>query len=421
MYEKKVKYLIVGAGISGLTFADNVKDEDYLVIEKEKEVGGYCRTFYQNDFVWDFAGHFFHFKNEDKQKYFVKTMGEKNIIKQKKNTKILYNGNYVDYPFQKNIHQLEKTEMIECLCDLFEREEKKDYSNFLDMLYGKFGKAIVDKFLKPYNEKLYACDLTKLDKDAMGRFFPFANLNEIIRNMRKQNNNSYNDMFLYPKNGAGSFINHIYKNLDSKNIQLDTEIVFINEKDKEVITNKQQKIKYEYLVNTIPLNKFLTLLTEDYKEVEKELSYNKVLVFNLGFKKGSRNKEHWIYIPDKDVNFYRIGFYNNILNTEKLSMYIEIGFGENDIINIEEQLQLTLENLKKLHIVEDNELECYMSIIMDPAYVHITEKANEKIKKLKQFWQEKQIYTIGRYGAWTYCSMEDCMLEAEKIAKEIKI
>lgn len=39
------------------------------------------------------------------------------------------------------------------------------------MLYGKFGKSIVEKFLKPYNEKLYAVDLTKLDVDAMGRFF----------------------------------------------------------------------------------------------------------------------------------------------------------------------------------------------------------------------------------------------------------
>ena len=41
---------------------------------------------------------------------------------------------------------------------------------------GKFGKSITEMFLKPYNEKLYACDLTKLDKDAMGRFFPYADI-----------------------------------------------------------------------------------------------------------------------------------------------------------------------------------------------------------------------------------------------------
>ena len=41
--DRNVKYLIIGAGISGLTFANYAKG-DYLIIEKEDEVGGYCRT-----------------------------------------------------------------------------------------------------------------------------------------------------------------------------------------------------------------------------------------------------------------------------------------------------------------------------------------------------------------------------------------
>ena len=39
--ERNVKYLIIGAGISGLTFA-NYADGDYLIVEKEDEVGGYA-------------------------------------------------------------------------------------------------------------------------------------------------------------------------------------------------------------------------------------------------------------------------------------------------------------------------------------------------------------------------------------------
>ena len=45
--ERNVKYLIIGAGISGLTFA-NYADGDYLIVEKEDEVGGYCRTIKEN-------------------------------------------------------------------------------------------------------------------------------------------------------------------------------------------------------------------------------------------------------------------------------------------------------------------------------------------------------------------------------------
>ena len=46
----KTKYLIIGAGISGLTFASYCK-ENYLIIEKDSEVGGYCKTHYNKDYV----------------------------------------------------------------------------------------------------------------------------------------------------------------------------------------------------------------------------------------------------------------------------------------------------------------------------------------------------------------------------------
>lgn len=39
--------LIVGAGITGLSYAAATSN-DYLVIEKEPEIGGYCRTILQD-------------------------------------------------------------------------------------------------------------------------------------------------------------------------------------------------------------------------------------------------------------------------------------------------------------------------------------------------------------------------------------
>ena len=420
MKEKNIKYLIVGAGISGLTFANKIK-EDYMIIEKEDQVGGYCRTIKKGDFIWDFAGHFYHFKEESLMNEFIERIGDNNLVSQQKNTKILYKGEKINYPFQSNIHELNKEEFIDCLYDLYNKEEKDNYNNFLEMLYGKFGKSIVEKFLKPYNEKLYACDLKNLDKDAMGRFFPYANINEIINNMKKNHDNSYNNKFLYPKNGAQSYIDSIYNELEKEKVILNTKIEEINEDEKYVITTDKQKIKYEYLINTMPFNNFLKLFNNvEYEELEKVLSYNQVLVFNLGFKKKSKYKEHWIYIPDKEVNFYRIGFYNNILLSDKLSMYIEIGFEKNAKINIEEQLKKTLENLEKLGITKENELEEYVAIIMNPAYVHINNEHNKAIEKIMKRMNQNNIYSIGRYGAWKYCSMEDCVLDAINLASNIK-
>ena len=420
---EKIKYLIIGAGISGLTFANYIKN-DYMILEKESEVGGYCRTIRKGDFIWDYAGHFFHFKTDEFKKIFLDEVNSEDIISKDKCTKILYKNQLVDYPFQTNIHQLEKQEFIDCLYDLFNKEEKDDYDNFLDMLYGKFGKSIVEKFLKPYNEKLYACDLHKLDKDAMGRFFPYADKKQIIANMKKNKDEvSYNNKFLYPRNGAGSFINILYNKLDKSKTKLNTHIVSIDLNNKIAKTQNGQKYKIEYLINTAPLNVFMDLIDDEkIKKLESELSYNKVLVFNLGFNKKSKYvKEHWMYIPDKDVNYYRIGFYDNILDSDKLSMYIEIGFDKDEKIDIDEQLKMTLENLLKSGIIDnDTKLEEYVSIVMNPAYVHINEKTDKEIRKLQKEWKNKGVYTIGRYGAWTYCSMEDCMIQAKELAKTLK-
>ena len=420
----KTKYLIVGAGISGLTFA-NYSDDDYLIVEKEKEVGGYCRTVKRNGYTWDFGGHFFHFKTDEFKKKFIDKMKQEDIIYNNKCTKILYKGKFIDFPFQTNIHQLEKDEFIDCLYDLFNKSEKEKYDNFLDMLYGKFGKSIVEKFLKPYNEKLYATDLRNLDVDAMGRFFPYADKEAIINNMKNSKVNSYNSTFLYPRNGAGSFIEILYNNLDKNKVLLNTKVESIDLKEKRAQLSNGKSVEYEYLINTMPLNKFLKAIT-GHDELLKELSYNKVLILNLGFDKSSPRckEEHWIYIPDKNCNFYRAGFYNNILGDEKLSMYIEIGFNKDDKITdkiIEKELNETLINLKKENIIDDTmKLIDYEPIVMDPAYVHINTETTKKIDLLKDKLKKQNVYTIGRYGAWIYNSMEDSMISAKELAEELK-
>lgn len=421
---KKTKYLIIGAGISGLTFAYYAKD-NYLIVEKENEIGGYCRTINKSGYIWDYAGHFYHFKTEEFKKMFLENIKKDDIVVQEKCTNIIYKDGKVDYPFQMNIHQLEKQEFIDCLYDLFNKEEKDKYDNFLDMLYGKFGKSIVEKFLKPYNEKLYAIDLKNLDTDAMGRFFPYANKEQIINNMKESKNTSYNNNFMYPKNGAEAFIKVLYNNVDSSKILLNTQIVSIDIDKKIATTNTGEEISYEYLINSSPLPNFLNNLNnKKYKELSSKLSYNKVLVFNLGFsKKSVFNKEHWIYIPEKKYNYYRIGFYDNILNSDKLSMYIEIGYPKDAVITKEEinkQLELTLENLEKQGIIDkDNKLVDYVSIVMDPAYVHIEKKTEKEIETTFKELEEKQIYSLGRYGKWTYCSMEDCLVWAKELGDKI--
>ena len=414
---EQVQYLIVGAGISGLSFARSLKEKSYLVVEKEPTAGGLCRTHYKNEYVWDFAGHFFHFSNEEIKSFFDKRVKADDLVFCNKETKIILKNKYIDYPFQTNIHQLEKQDFIDCLYDLYFKDSKENFKDFEDMLYAKFGKSITELFLKPYNEKLYACSLKKLDTNAMGRFFPYADLKDVIKNMKESRDSSYNNSFEYPKRGAQVFIEALLSDIDMDNLMLNTEVKNIDIKNKKATIESDKEemtVEYEYLINTVPLNVFTELCNTEVPE--NVLSYNQVLVYNIGFDSALEDtSSHWIY-------FYRVGFYNNILSETKGSTYVELGFDPNMEITKEIKdmyYHKTLEDLRNCGIVSDQKTVAHETLVINPGYVHITEQGKKWVERYMAEMAKKKVYSIGRYGAWTYCSMEDCMLQALKLSKEI--
>lgn len=410
--------IVIGGGITGLSYAYFNKGRKTLVLEKDEELGGYCRTTRRNGFVWDYSGHFFHFQDPVIKEMVTTGMEASALVEVNKQTHIKYEDLLVDYPFQKNIHQLPKEELLDCLYDLF-AERPEDYSNFEEMLYAKFGKSIAEKFLIPYNEKLYACHLNTLDKDAMGRFFPYAEKEEIIRNFRNGNNASYNGSFVYPRLGAVAYVNSIATRLAPETIRRCSTVVRIWPERHVVVLSTGEELQYDRLISTMPFPALLKMAGVEYDE--SVYTWNQVLDFNLGFdRKGPDTVNHWIYFPEKQYCFYRVGFYDNILNQYRMSLYVELGFPKHVNVRPHEWLGRVMTDLKRAGIVTDDQvLVDYESIVMNPAYVHINAASLSDVAKKKAQLSEWDIYSIGRYGSWTYCSIEDNIKEAKELTRQI--
>jgi protoporphyrinogen oxidase len=412
----QVHTLIVGAGVSGLSAAAFSPNSDYLILEGSGEIGGYCKTIKRNGFVWDHSGHFFHFRHADIEAWLRARMPAR-VRTVERRSSISYGGRQIDFPFQKNIHQLEKHEFIDCLHDLYFACEHAPAaeSSFQDMLYGRLGRAICDKFLIPYNTKLYACDLGTLDVDAMGRFFPHADVADIIRNMRNMkaaNDASYNATFVYPEGGAIEYIQALASAVRPGTICLDEPLVRID-LPRKVAHTSRRSIQFERLISSAPLNHLVAMsgLAHD----PAVFTWNKVLVFNLGFDRKGPEGVHWIYYPDPERVFYRVGFYDNIFETSRMSLYVEIGFGRNANIDVDATRARVLEDLRKEGVVTDHQLVGEHHVVMDPAYVHITKASLVEVKRLRAELAACGVYPVGRYGGWTYCSIEDNIVEARAL------
>ena len=52
---------------------------------------------------------------------------------------------------------------------------------------------------------------------------------------------------------------------------------------------------------------------------------------------------------------------------------------------------------------------------MDPAYVHINRRSMAEHARVSGELRAKGVHPIGRYGGWTYCSIEDNIVEARAL------
>jgi protoporphyrinogen oxidase len=426
-----VRTLIIGAGVTGLATAAALSghgDDDYLVLEADREIGGWCKTVKKDGFVWDYSGHFFHFRHPEIERWLVDRMpGQRIRLVQRKNF-VAYKGRFVDFPFQKNIHQLPQDEFIDCLHDVYfarSSDVKRDPgshnaapANFKEMLASGYGRSICEKFLFPYNEKLYACDLATLDVDAMGRFFPYADLTDIVRNMKQPDNRSYNSTFTYPEGGAIEYVRAIASAVRPGAIALEEGLVAVDLGARVARTQGARgarEIRFERLVSSVPFNRFVAMCGVDHDPAV--WAWNKVLIFNLGFDAKGQTGVHWAYYPSRETSFYRVGWYDNIFDTDRLSLYVELGYARDAAIDVEATRARVLDDLKREGVVTGQRLVAEHSVVLDPAYVHITKRSIEEHKRAAALLKEHGVWSLGRYGRWTYCAIEDNIVEARELVE----
>jgi protoporphyrinogen oxidase len=420
-----VRTLIVGAGISGLATAAFLGHDDCLILEADDAIGGYCKTVHRDGFVWDYSGHFFHFKHPEIEEWLRERMPGQRVVSVNKRSLISFKGSLVDFPFQKNIHQLPREDFIDCLVDLYFARAPAELvgdraplpeTNFKEMLYARFGRSIAEHFLIPYNEKLYACDLATLDRDAMGRFFPHADLTDIVRNMRQADNTSYNSTFTYPEGGAFEYVKALASAVRPGAIATAEPVISIDLTNRVARTPKRE-IRFRELVSSAPLNRLLAIAGVEHDS--SVFSWNKVLVFNLGFDRKGPRDVHWIYYPDPSRVFYRVGFYDNIFDADRLSVYVEIGYERDAEVDVDAMLGKVLVDLEREGIANGHRLVAHHSVVMDPAYVHITQQSLVEQERVAALLAEHGVHSIGRYGRWTYCSIEDNIVEARELCASL--
>jgi protoporphyrinogen oxidase len=99
-----------------------------------------------------------------------------------------------------------------------------------------------------------------------------------------------------------------------------------------------------------------------------------------------------------------------------MSLYVEIGMEKNQTVREEYLLNKVLEDLVRVGVITNHKLVDHLMIVMNPAYVHITKQS----KEIYDTWCKKNnpdgLFSVGRYGSWTYSSIEDNILQSKELS-----
>ena len=132
---------------------------------------------------------------------------------------------------------------------------------------------------------------------------------------------------------------------------------------------------------------------------------------------------HWIYLPEAKYPFYRIGSASNAVRSlapaGKSSLYVEIA---NDQEAPEGQVVRALADfLKEIGTIQHDKQVRFAAFRTHPyGYVIFDKHCARARESLLSHYAAQDVLSIGRYGAWTYNSMEDAILDGLRAAESLR-
>mgnify|MGYP001626204748 CR=1 FL=1 len=428
-----MRVLIIGCGWAGALLAYELRRRhpslDVIIVEPFKEVGGLLRSEFISGFTIDVGGsHVIFSRRRDVLDGILNFLGG-NYVKHFRDSYVLLGSHLVPYPFENGLYVLPPEVRAEALISFVESMISRDQSwmprNFLEWVYGAFGKWIADNYLIPYNLKIWKRPLDDLSADWVftpGRL-PIPNWRDVVRSAVGIRTEGYLEQaeFYYPLVGG---IQALHKSVTKLAIDLGVKILTnfrldgIRKVGNEFVVNNE--LRSDKVVNTMPLPELIKALDPPTEVVKaaSQLDYNPVLVTAIALRREAP-KHHWIYVPKSDVVFHRYAWISNYspYNSPKNSSLLiaEATLKPDEEPNADRLTHKVVEDLMRLDVVKGNDVIFIKSWIHKYGYP-IYRLNHVRVRGTILGWLEDLgIKSVGRWGSWHYWNIDRVYEEVIKL------
>ncbi|MDE2291365.1 MAG: FAD-dependent oxidoreductase [Elusimicrobia bacterium] len=432
---EKVDVLVLGAGLAGLSAAYHLRrlspGLSVLVAEKERKVGGRAGTERKGAFLFDHTGHLLHL-HDPYGKAFITGLLKGNLALHERSSWIHSCGVDTRYPFQANTYGLPRAAVAECLAgfarNLYRPRRLGKAPSFMEWSLAAFGEGISRRFMFPYNEKLWRTPLDRLTTEWQGRFLPRPRAEEVLYGALADENRlfGYNAYFRYPKRGGCQALPDALA-ARVPGVRLGCAVREVDLAERTAVLEGLGEVRYEKLVTTLPLKEFLDLagpLPAPVREARRALRWVDVHNLNVGVGRAHVSGKHWVYFPEKEYPFYRVGFMSNFASDlaprGTSSLYIEVSRRPEERVDRAALERACLEGLRRSGLLKgsDRVLE-RLWLHIRCGYVIYDRARTPAVARIQRHLRARDVWSIGRWGGWKYSFMEETILDGKRAAEEI--
>lgn len=395
-----MKYLIIGAGPAGLAFANRLKqlgESSFLVLEKEAEPGGLCRSTNVMGGPLDIGGgHILDVKYPDVLSFLFNFMPRNEWNKFDRISKIhIGKYKYIDYPYEANIWQMDKERQIDHLLSIAKAGSNiglPEPDGFLDWINWKFGEEIAECYMRPYNNKIWSMDLNLLGTYWLNKL-PNVSFRDTLASCLEHRAYGIlpgHTQFYYPKKyGYGELWMRMGESV-SENIEYNTSAYKIDFENRKI----NDFYSADIIINTIPWIEYKELIGVDdlFKKMLDKLIYTSIVV--KFYDHNIKTNAHWTYFPDPNLEYHRILHRSNFA--------------------IGTQGYWTETNLLRSDMTVDNWYHTN-----EYAYPVNTKDKTEAIRYILEYGKKHRIYGLGRWGEWQHYNSDVTVGIAINLAEKL--
>jgi protoporphyrinogen oxidase len=421
---------VLGGGLVGLVVAGSSRKHRCEVLELDAVVGGHCRSLVEDGYTFDLGGpHILFSRNTEILQTIYNRLGD-NVAQRRRNNRIWYDGRYVKYPFENGLYDLSPQDRFECLYHYLNNAYGAP-TNFKEWIYHVFGKGIAEKYMIPYNEKIWNVPAEQMAIDWVDGRVPRPPAEDVIKAAVGVETEGYTHQlyFGYPKTGGIEALPRSFAK-DCRHLTTGFRVRRVwREGNRWLVASDHTVKRYDKIVSTIPIQDLAEALPnvpEAVRQGVHELQYNSLVVVMLGALSDAVPQYSALYVPDPAVVFHRLSFPQAFSEAGAPAGHMAVaaevttnpGDGVHELSD-DEISRSVIEQLETMDLLRRRDVRFCRVSRTRHAYVVRTFDYRQKLTRALEYIESLGIISVGRNAEFEYINMDEAIRRGLEVATRL--